>query len=196
MIAMKRLSDEQRTQAREALARLSGTGGAFACVVADPPWRFGDSLPGDKRGATKHYACLPLWEIQRFPLPPIAADAYLFLWRVAAMPREALDVASAWGFAPKTELVWRKQTQTGRRHFGMGRHLRAEHETCIVAVRGRPKPLTRSIRSVFDAPVGVHSAKPDAFYALVEELAPGPRVELFARRKREGWTCFGNEVET
>lgn len=75
------------------------------------------------------------------------------------------------------------------------RTLRAEHETCLVATRGKPKPLSRSVRSTFEAPAGRHSAKPDAFYKLVETLAPGPWVELFARRQRAGWTCYGNELE-
>jgi N6-adenosine-specific RNA methylase IME4 len=49
---------------------------------------------------------------------------------------------------------------------------------------------------VFEAPVGRHSQKPEAFYGLVEQLADGPYAELFARRRRENWTCFGNELPT
>ncbi len=45
-------------------------------------------------------------------------------------------------------------------------------------------------------PSGVHSAKPDEFYELVEEASPGPYLELFARRTREGWTTLGTELET
>lgn len=165
-------------------------------LVADPPWLFRDGLPGPKRGASKHYPCLSISDLMRFPLPPLADDCYLFLWRVASMPTEALDVCRAWGFVPKTELVWCKQSSSGKRHFGMGRHLRAEHETCIVAVRGRPKPRSRSIRTVFTAPLPDrrHSAKPNEFYDLVEKFAEGPYAELFARRKRSGWNCYGNEV--
>jgi N6-adenosine-specific RNA methylase IME4 len=164
-------------------------------LVADPPWRFSDSLPGAGiRGAAKHYPVLSTDDIERFPLPQLAADAVLFLWRVAAMPEEALRVCRAWGFVPKTELVWLKRTKTNNRHFGMGRIVRGEHETCLIGVRGRPSPLTRSIRSTFEAPVGRHSAKPDEFYALVERLFDGPYVELFARRRREGWDCRGNEL--
>lgn len=164
-------------------------------LVADPPWLFGDTLPGAGRGAVKHYPCMPLADIEAFALPPLDADCYLFMWRVAAMVEESYRVCRAWGFTPKTELIWLKQTVNGRRWFGMGHHLRAEHETCIVAVRGRPKPLRRNIRSTFSAPATVHSAKPDAFYELVEQFAPGPYVELFARRHRQGWTCYGNELE-
>jgi N6-adenosine-specific RNA methylase IME4 len=57
-----------------------------------------------------------------------------------------------------------------------------------------PWPLVRNVRSSFEAPVGRHSEKPDESYELIERLAPGPYVELFARRKRPGWTCLGNEV--
>lgn len=167
----------------------------FASIVVDCPWRFGDSLPGPGRGAEKHYATLSVAELELFPLPPIADDAYLFFWRVASMQQEALDVIRAWDFTLKTEIVWRKQTVTGKRWFGMGRTVRAEHETCLVATRGRPQVLSKSIRSTFEAPVpdGRHSAKPEAFFDLVESLVPGPYVELFARRVRPGWTCLGND---
>lgn len=164
-------------------------------LVADPPWKFGDSLPGKKRGASKHYGCLPLHEIMRFPLPPLADDCALFLWRVSAMQEEALQVVRAWGFKPHSEIVWRKTTVNGKLSFGMGRIVRGSHETCLIAVRGRNIPRSRSERSVFDAPVGEHSAKPDAFYEIVERLFPGPYAELFARRQRDGWTCFGDELE-
>jgi N6-adenosine-specific RNA methylase IME4 len=134
--------------------------------------------------------------ICKFELPPIADDCWLFLWRVSSMPREALDVVDAWGFVPKSEIVWRKMTNDGTRvRIGMGRSVRLCHEVCIVAKRGRPTRLDASIPSVFDAPRGgKHSAKPDAFYSIVERLAPGPRVELFARQRRPGWMQYGNEL--
>lgn len=111
------------------------------------------------------------------------------------MVEEAYSVVRAWGFVPKSEIVWRKLTPKGRLHFGMGRTVRASHETCIVAKRGRIGVKNRSIRSMFEAPVGRHSAKPESFYDLVEDLVDGPYVELFARRHRPGWTCIGNELE-
>jgi N6-adenosine-specific RNA methylase IME4 len=169
----------------------------FDVVCADPPWSYGDSLPGKARGAVKHYGCLPLAEIKDYRLPPVAKDALLFLWCVEAMPQEALDVVSAWGFTPKTSMVWAKLTRTGKRHFGMGRFVRASHERCIIATRGRGIDLVRdhSIRSVFEAPVGRHSEKPDEFYALVAKMTSGRRCELFARRPRPGFVPFGDQVE-
>ena len=181
----------------------------FRCVVADPAWQFDDKLPGNGRGAAKHYDVVDAATMARYGLPPIASDAHLFLWRVSAMQQEALDLAKAWGFTVKSELVWLKRTKTGKRHFGMGRHVRLEHEVCLICTRGRGAGvLNRSTRSTFvtelylddegggsfEAAVGRHSEKPDAFFEIVENLVPGPRLELFARKARPGWDCVGNEV--
>lgn len=187
----------------------------FRVVAADPGWQFADALPGASRGASKNYRTDPVqaicdmakyggsWiEIDGHRVH-VADDAYLFLWRVSAMVEEAYRVVRAWGFIPKTEIVWRKLSSTGKKqHFGMGHHTRAAHETCILATRGSPKPLVRNIRSVFDAPTppgmkgrAKHSAKPEFFYTdIVEKLAAGPYVELFARRQRRQWSCYGLEA--
>jgi len=178
----------------------------FHVIVADPPWKFGDKLPGASRGAERNYKTLSIEEICAFvdPNDPmIAPDAVLFLWRVSSMVEEAYRVVRAWGFTPKTEIVWLKQTATGKPWFGMGRITRAAHETCIVATRGRPKVKVRNVRSVqqedmdsmtFNAAVGRHSEKPAGLYEIVEALYDGPYLELFARRSRECWTAYGDEL--
>jgi N6-adenosine-specific RNA methylase IME4 len=178
----------------------------YRVVVADPPWRFADKLPGTGRGAHRHYDVMRAEDICRLVLPPIADDAHLFMWRVSSMQREALEVAEAWGFTVKSELVWIKRTSGGAVHFGMGRHVRMSHEVCLIATRGRGAGiLNRSQRSifehlddegggVFDAAIGRHSEKPKAFYEIVRGLVPGPRVELFARVARPGFDAIGNQL--
>lgn len=163
-------------------------------LIADPPWKFKDSLPGKGRGAAKHYACMTITDLAFFPLPPLLPDCYLLLWRVAAMASEAEWVARKWGFEPFGEFVWRKVTVNGKRHMGMGHHVRGEHEVCRIAKRGRPKPLRRDVRTIFDGVVRGHSEKPDEFYDLVESWASPPYTELFARRRRFGWQSFGDEL--
>lgn len=169
-------------------------------IVADPPWRFRDKLPGNGRGAEKVYKTMSHQEIAIFLERQAGVvgptdDAALFLWRVASMSEEALRVARVWGFAPKSEIVWVKKTRTGKRWFGMGRYTRAEHEAVIVATRGKFKVACRATRSVFEARAGMHSEKPDAFFKLVETLAgEGPFVEFFGRKARPGWHVFGDEL--
>lgn len=166
-------------------------------LVADPPWLFSDDLPGDGRGAAKHYPCMSLGDLYAFRTTfdfELAADAFLLLWRVAAMQREALDLAAAWGFEVKAELVWLKRYPSGERFMGMGHYSRGEHETCLIATRGAPKMLRRDLRSTFEGPVRRHSQKPEEFYQIIDTAFPAPRAELFARRRRDGWFQFGNEL--
>ncbi len=167
----------------------------YQTIVADPPWPFRDKLPGKGRGAAKHYQMMTMEDIYQYQLPEVADDARLFLWAVAAMPEEAIHTMTAWGFRPVCELIWVKLTSGGKPWFGMGRTVREANERCIIGVRGRPKMLSRSVRSVFTAKAGPHSEKPGAFYQLVEELSPGPYLELFGRRQRQGWTVLGSELE-
>lgn len=165
----------------------------YRVIVADPPWSLGP-LPGG-RASADHYTVMPTADIYRLQLPPVQDHAVLFLWRLASMPQEALDVARAWGFEPKTEIVWIKQTPTGKSHFGMGAYVRGAHETCLIAVRGKKmRPKNFSTRSVFAAPVMRHSEKPEEFYRIVESLYDGPYVELFARRPRPGWRTIGTDL--
>ncbi len=170
----------------------------YRVLVADPPWRFSDRLPGNGRGAAKHYRCLSLSAIMRHPLPPLADDCVLFLWRVSAMVEEAYEVCRAWGFMPKSEIVWDKITASGKTHFGMGHIVRAAHETAVIAIRGRPQRLHAAQRSRFEASAPrsagkvIHSAKPDEFFAIVARLYAGPRVSIFERRHRKGFDCIGD----
>lgn len=41
-------------------------------------------------------------------------------------------------------------------------------------------------------PRGKHSEKPEAFLDLVEQVSPGPYLEIFARRARFGWDYAGD----
>jgi N6-adenosine-specific RNA methylase IME4 len=166
-------------------------------LVADPAWGFRDKLPGRGRGAAKHYRVQTLDEIKAFELPKMAPDSWLFLWRVAAMQREAIEVMDAWGFRLVSEVAWVKTRKDGQPHGGgMGHYVRNSHEVCLIGVRGKASAmrLSKAVPSVIFARSMRHSEKPEAFYQLVERLVPGPRVELFARRRRRGWKCFGDEL--
>lgn len=80
--------------------------------------------------------------------------------------------------------------------MGMGNWTRANSEDCLVAIKGKPKRISASIKQVIFAPIGEHSAKPplvrDKIVELVGDL---PRIELFARDCHCGWDSFGFEVE-
>lgn len=137
----------------------------YPVVCADPAWMFDDKLPGATRGADKQYREQHLGDIAgrvgfEFEFPALAADCVLFLWRVSSQVEEAYRVARAWGFAPKSEVVWNKLTKNGQKWMGMGRTGRQSHETCLVATRGRSALVVvdKGVRSTFEAKVPVYEA--------------------------------------
>jgi N6-adenosine-specific RNA methylase IME4 len=162
----------------------------YRTIVADPPWRYGSQKGTAARGhARNHYGTMTLDEIRLLPVAEMAAsDAHLWLWGVNALMDAAYDVARAWGFEPITVLTWCKKQP------GVGYYLRNNTEHCLFATRGKPQvPDKQAMASWFVWPRGAHSAKPEAFYDLVEQVSPGPYVELFARRARFGWDYWGDQ---
>lgn len=165
--------------------------GEFAVISADPPWQYADQLDGSdaSRGGCP-YPTMPLEEICALT-PPAAKDCVLWLWTTNAFLADgsASKVVEAWGFESKTILTWVKP------RMGLGRWLRNITEHCILAVRGEPKVDLGNQTTELRAPLGAHSAKPEAFYALVEKLCPSPsRIEMFARADRPGWVTSGAEL--
>lgn len=82
--------------------------------------------------------------------------------------------------------------------FGMGRLFRQAHEICLIGTSSNKiyKQLNnKSQRSVCFAENLRHSAKPEALQNSLEIMFPkAKKLELFARRERQDWTCLGNEV--
>jgi N6-adenosine-specific RNA methylase IME4 len=56
--------------------------------------------------------------------------------------------------------------------------------------------MSRSVRNSIVAPVREHSRKPNQIYEVVEQLYTGPYVELFARYPRDGWSQWGDQLDT
>jgi N6-adenosine-specific RNA methylase IME4 len=181
--------------------------GGFACIAADPPWRFAsnsDAKPG--RNARRHYRTLALSEIATLPVGDIAArDAFLWLW----IPSPFLVVGAhiglmrGWGFEPTAlAFTWAKLNPNAptllfsERDFAIGGGLttRKNTETVVLGRCGKPKRLAKDVRELILAPRREHSRKPDEFYRRAERYCAGPRLDLFAREHRSGWTCWGDEL--
>lgn len=163
----------------------------YPVIYADPPWRYEHPISAS-RDIENQYPTLGLEAIKAFPVAAIAHDnCVLFLWATPPKLAEAMQVIGAWGFNYRTCAVWDK------RQIGMGYFFRQQHELLLVAVRGTPPmpaPENRR-RSVFAFPRGEHSAKPNELYGVIESMYPNvPKIELFARSRREGWDAWGNQA--
>ena len=170
----------------------------FGVLYADPPWRIEaySKETGLNKAPDNHYPTLELSQICDIDVPGISArDSVLFLWTTTTMLAQAMKLIEAWGFEYKTHVIWSK-IYPGEQ-TGTGYWFRNRHEILLVATRGKipaPVPGTQW-ESVIEAPIGRHSEKPGIFHRLIEEYFPNlPKIEIFARSKRKGWTVVGNEV--
>jgi N6-adenosine-specific RNA methylase IME4 len=191
-----RRAEERRDERMETLAAIA-TGnrgldgvGTYPVIFADPPWRY-DYAETDNRAIENQYPTMPIEDICALPVASIATDdCVLFLWATSPKLIEALDVVKAWGFTYKTCMVWAKDK------IGMGYYARQQHELLLIATRGAPPTPAPADRpsSVITATRGEHSAKPDEFYEVIERMYPAlPKVELFCRSPRAGWSAWGNQ---
>lgn len=171
----------------------------YGVIYADPPWTFDVwSGEGKDRAAENHYPTMTQEALEALPVASLAADdCALFMWAVMPQLREALRLIEAWGFEYKTcAFVWTKLTKDEERFAtGMGYWTRANAEICLLATRGSPVRLNADVHQVVASPRMEHSRKPDEVAARIERLVPGPYIELFARRPRDGWDVWGNQAE-
>ena len=178
-------------------------GRRFTTILADPPWQFenrtGKMAPEHRR--LNRYRTLRTDDIAAVPVAEVADErAHLYLWVPNALLPEGLAVMQAWGFHYKTNIVWEKVRKDGGPDGrGVGFYFRNVTELLLFGVRGKNmRTLAPGRRQVnfMATRKREHSRKPDEQYDLIEACSPGPFLELFARGKRDGWACWGEQAST
>lgn len=172
----------------------------YRTIVADPPWDMpvsgrwsgqGGNWAGYNGRTTRlPYDVMPVSDIAALPVPELAEDdAHLYLWVVNRYVEYAYRIAREWGFQPGQLLTWCKSPMG----IGMGGAFTQTTEHVLFCRRGRLAPEQRVDSTWWQWKRGAHSSKPEAFLDMVEQVSPGPYLELFARRNRLGWDTWGNE---
>jgi N6-adenosine-specific RNA methylase IME4 len=187
-------------------------------AVMDPPWTADNG--GGGRGAQNHYKLTSVAGIAdavtSSPLWVSDGPALVWMWATsrALVTGDAFALAALLGVRPCAGFVWAKvddhvvieqdhdgTTRVGTmppRKPGLGQWQRTEHEHLLVCRRGSlqvPAPPGRS-RSVIYAPRGIHSAKPEEAWRVIESTSHSAigracGVEFFARSVRPGWAAMG-----
>lgn len=184
----------------ETPASLPRVVGGFPTILADPPWRFanrtGKVAPEHRR--LDRYSTMSLDAIKSMAVKDVSArNAHLYLWVPNALLLDGLAVMEAWGFRYISNIVWAKRRKDGGPDGrGVGFYFRNVTELLLFGVRGSMRTLSpgRSQVNMIETRKREHSRKPDEQYELIEACSPGPRLELFARHARHGWTVWGNEA--
>jgi N6-adenosine-specific RNA methylase IME4 len=180
----------------------TANGKQFGTILADPPWQFqnrtGKVAPEHKR--LNRYGTMELQEICDLPVSEIAADrAHLYLWVPNALLPEGMRVMEAWGFRYVSNIIWEKVRKDGGPDGrGVGFYFRNVTEILLFGVRGknvRTLDAGRRQVNVIRSQKREHSRKPDEQYPIIEACSWGPRIELFSRGVRKGWTVWGNQAD-
>ena len=168
----------------------------YATILADPPWPYrGQARRTHSATKRLEYPTMNMDEIRRLPVKRLFADdALLFLWTTNPFLEEAMSVIASWGFTYKTAATWTKPRPT------TGTWFLGQTEPLLLAVHGHPlSPDARRIRRrpgiILTTDRLNHSVKPRESYTIIEEIGVAPRIELFARRPRKGWDCWGLEAK-
>jgi N6-adenosine-specific RNA methylase IME4 len=175
--------------------------GQYRVIYADPPWKYNDSgappIAGSLGKAERHFPGMTIDEITALPVQAHAAEnAVLLMWVTVPFlllnpgPREVLE---AWGFTYKSNRTWNKVLGNPG-HYGM----QVIHEHLLVCTRGRclpDVPLPHDDSCFTERRSDVHSEKPESCRQFIERhWTSGPYLELFGRKKVEGWHVFGNDA--
>jgi len=173
----------------------------YNIIYADPPWHYNNYAYKDAiRGVEKEYDTMSQVDLCNLGVSSIAADdSVLLLWSTLPLLKEALDTIDAWGFIYKTTaFVWIKTNKNSMGLFwGMGNWTRSNAELCLLGIKGKPQRLNADVHQVIMSPIGKHSRKPDEVVRgrILQLCGDLPRIELFARRRVDGWDAWGNEDE-
>ena len=94
--------------------------GKYKIIYADPPWGFSNKKTGGnmKSGALNHYPTMTVKQLCEMDVKSLADDdCILFMWWVASMPEEALQLVKSWGFTLKTMtgFTWVKTSESKAR---------------------------------------------------------------------------------
>ena len=171
----------------------------YNVIYADPPWSFKTfSDKGKDRSPENHYGVMNLKDICNLPVNNIANDnSVLLMWVVDPLLDKAFEVINAWGFKYKTVgFTWAKTNKKSMGFFtGLGYWTRGNPEMCLLATKGKPKRISKSVPQLVVEQRREHSRKPDIMYNHIENLLEGPYIELFARTQRPGWDSWGNQTD-
>lgn len=175
----------------------------YQIIYADPPWQ--QRMSGAKNvrpnssGKAFVYPTITLQEIKQHLFNAVletTPDSVMFLWTIDKYLHEAETIGKELGYKLHARMIWDKVTGIAAAYT-----VRYGHEYLLYCYRGKFTPVAKDARgkyhTVFREQVKRHSQKPEIAYQIIETLYPNThKLELYARNKRRGWDCWGNEVES
>jgi N6-adenosine-specific RNA methylase IME4 len=178
------------------LEALIATGYRAGVIAIDPPWPFETYNDRSPRVVGSHFEPMTIDAIKALPIRRLAAsDCAVFMWGTWPLMPIWASVLEAWGVAYSgLGFDWIKLNADGSLLRGTGYNTRQNPEPSILGKIGSPLRLNADVDAVIMAKAGAYAEKPDEAYARMERVFGGPYLELFARKPRQGWLTWGNEL--
>lgn len=166
--------------------------GKYRCIIIDPPWEM-EKIEREERPNqtnTLDYPCMSLEEIAKLPITELAdaEGCHIYLWVTHKHLPDGLNLFEKWGVKYQCVLTWVKNV--GFTPFSW--MYNTEH--VLFGRIGKLQLTKLGDKLSFESPVTKHSEKPEAFYIKVKAASPEPRIAMFERKPRDGFTVWGNEI--
>ena len=180
----------------------------YSIIYSDPPWSYYNDSNAKTNCTTVKgmrrppYPVMSSSEIMQLPVQNISDEnCILFIWTTDYHLDKCLEVIKRWGFKYKTiGFAWAKKNKQGKPVCFMGAYtMKSGIELCLLATKGKDAhKLVKShnVRALVESTREKHSKKPEEIKNRIVELVGNiPRIELFARKKTEGWDVWGDEID-
>lgn len=178
------------------LEALMASGFRAGVIALDPPWPFDTYNDRSPRVVGSHFEPMTIDAIKALPIRRLAAaDCAVFMWGTWPLMRVWASVLEDWGLVYSgLGFDWIKLNADGSLLRGNGYNTRQNPEPCMLGKIGSPLRLNADVDAVIMARAGAYAEKPDEAYLRMQRLYSGPYLEMFARKPREHWITWGDEL--